>query len=177
MCKNASKTVAALMTGIEPTLVQLLTITGIASTPAGQTAIKAYDTALTAVQNWVPGTSGQDAVQVINAFTDVFNVLPLPTEVKGLADIIVAGVETVIGILTANAPAPAPTIPEAGAPATAEETQVMHQAAVIHATTVRVNTLVPGFKRSMFTAPDHQYKNAWNKEVEKVGGKYMALKQ
>ena len=69
MCKAAAATLSDLMGAIEPTLVNLLTVLGIASTPEGQAAISAYSAALTAVENWVPGTSAQDVIQVIDAFT------------------------------------------------------------------------------------------------------------
>jgi hypothetical protein len=48
---------------------------------------------------------------------------------------------------------------------------------VIEDTSGKVQTLVPTFKRSIFTSVANQYKNAWNKETEVLGGKYLALKQ
>ena len=88
MCKAADKTVGALMTAIEPTLKSLLADLGIATTPEGVAAINAYDAALAAVEAWVPGSTSADVIQVINAFTQVFNTLPVPQEFKVFADLI-----------------------------------------------------------------------------------------
>lgn len=178
MCKNANKTVASLMAAIEPTLVNLLTVTGIASTPDGQAAITAYNAALTAVQNWVPGTTAQDVVQVIAAFTAVFNTLPFPTEVKSLVDIVSAGIEVVVGVLEGNSSAPAPAA-GTNVTASAEEIQHAQESAALKDAEAKVSVLVPGFKRSIFTSPAHQYKNAWNSAVSKVAtvdAKYAVLK-
>jgi|SRR6185437_14231322 len=177
MCKNAASTVAALMGAIEPTLVNLLTALNIASTTQGQAAITAYNEALQAVENWKPGTTSQDVIQVIDAFVAVFNTLPIPDDAKGLADIISAGVVAVIGVLTGNSPASIPPADETNA--TPEEIQAAHQAAAAHDTEQKIHVLVPGFKRAIFTAPAHQYKNAWNKGVEtaeKSNPKYAVLK-
>ena len=62
MCKNAASTAASLMSAIEPTLVDLLTFLGLAGTPNGQAALKAYNAAVTALQNWQPGNSAQDVI-------------------------------------------------------------------------------------------------------------------
>jgi hypothetical protein len=176
MCSNASKTVASLMAAIQPGLINLLTVTGIASTTQGQAAIKAYDAALAAVQAWVPGTTAQDVIQVIDAFTAVFDTLPFPSEVSVLVNIVSAGIVTVIGVLTGNSPAPAAP---AGATASAEEAQDAHAVAVAHDTTVKVQALVPGFKRSIWHSPAAQYKTAWNNgvvTVAKANPKYATLK-
>lgn len=170
MCKNATKTAASLMSAIEPTLINLLTLLGIANTPDGQSAIAAYDAALKAVENWVPGTTAQDVVETINAFTQIFNMLPIPSDAKMLADLISAGLITVIGVLTANAPAP--TTHAQGH----EEVQAAHVALVAHDTATAVEALVPGFKRSIFTSPSKQYENTWNRAVENADPKYSALK-
>jgi hypothetical protein len=173
MCKNASASIAALMAAIEPTLINLLTLLGIASTPEGQAAINAYNVALQAVENWKPGTSAQDVIQVINAFTQVFNTLPIPVEAKSLADIISAGIVVIIGILTGNA-----------------TTDSNLQAKAASDAIVKVKVLIPGFKESLWDRAradlgDHtiaakEYKNAWNKGVQtasKVNPKYAVLKQ
>jgi hypothetical protein len=158
MCKAAQATLADLMSSIEPTLVNLLTILGIASSPNGQAAIAAYNTALMAVENWVPGTSAEDAIQVINAFTAIFNVLPIPDDAKTLADVISAGIVVVISVLTGNSPA-APT------PAA--------QKAVTDDAIAKVQVLVPGYKESLWDKAraalgDHtiaakEYHSAWKK--------------
>jgi hypothetical protein len=173
MCKNAVATVADLMGAIEPTLINLLTVTGIASTPQGAAAISAYNAALAAVQTWKPGTSAQDVIQVINAFTQVFNTLPIPGDAKSLADIISAGIVVVIGVLTGNSPAPAASALDAMAD-----------------TEAKVKTLVPGWKESTWDKAraalgDHkiaagEYRKQWNKGVEsasKTDPKYASLKQ
>src|ERR1700678_2545954 len=174
MCKNAASTVAALMEQIEPSLVNLLTLLGIASTPAGQTAINAYNAALTAVENWTPGTSAQDAIQLIDAFTEVLNTLPIPDEAKSLVDIISAGITVVIAVLTGNSPA---------APDEAAQAKVQADAMT------KVTALVPDYKESLWdkaraalgdhTVAAKEYKGAWNKQVKataKIDPKYATLK-
>lgn len=174
MCKAAAATIADLMSAIEPTLVNLLTALGIADTPDGQSAISAFNAALTAVQNWKAGTSAQDVIQVIDAFTLVFNTLPFPAEVKSLADIISAGIVVVISVLTGNSPA---------APDAASQKKVQDEAII------KVTALVPGYKESFrekvlaafgdHTVAASAYKSAWNKgvaTVAKVDPKYAGLK-
>jgi hypothetical protein len=100
------------------------------------------------IQNWVPGTTAQNVLQLITAFTAVFDTLPLPPNVALYVNIITAGITAVIAILTANSPAPASLL---GAH---EETQAMHQAAVAADAAAKVAVLVPGFKRSIFHSPE-----------------------
>jgi uncharacterized protein GlcG (DUF336 family) len=88
MCQNAVKTAASMMSSIEPTLVNLLTLLGISTTPDGAAAINAYNAAEKAVAAWKPGTPSQDVVQAIDAFTAVFDKLPIPADGKLLADVI-----------------------------------------------------------------------------------------
>lgn len=174
MCTNAVKTAASIMAAIEPTLKGLLTFTNLINTPIGEAVIKAYDAALAAVQAWKPGTPAQEVLEVIGAFQSVFNTLPLPTTVITLTNIILAGIETVIGVLTGNSPAPA-AAEEPEEPATHEETKVMYQAHVVAETTAKVQTLVPGFKRSIWHSPSSQYNKAWNEAIE-TGGYPATLK-
>jgi hypothetical protein len=162
MCQNANKTAASLMAAIRPTIVSLLTIAKLADTPNGIAAMQAYDAALVAVQNWKQGSSASIVLQLISAFQGVFNVLPVPDTYKMLANVILAGVEAVIGVLTANSPAPAAP---AGAMAM-EEPQAMHQAAVASDTVQKVHALVPGIKLSRFHSAESQYAHAWNKQVD-----------
>lgn len=173
MCTNATKTAASLMSAIEPTVINLLTLLGISTSTEGVAAIDAFNAAQKALAAWTPGTAAQTVIEAINAFVQVFDVLPIPEDAKALANIISAGIVTVIGVVTANSPAPAPAVPANSA--SAEETTLLHQAAVIHETTVKVNELVPGFKRAIFTAPSHQYNNAWRKGVEASDAKYAVL--
>jgi len=175
MCKNASATVASLMAAIEPTLVELLTVLGVADTPEGQAAINAYNAALAAVEAWKPGTTAQDVIQVINAFMQIFNTLPIPAVAKSLADIIAAGIAVVIGILTGNSPS---------------ATDAVSQAQVMSDTHAKVATLIPGFKDSLWdkaraalgdhTVAASAYRGAWNKGVAtaaKSDPKFATLKQ
>jgi hypothetical protein len=179
MCRNATATAATLLAAIRPTLVNLLTLEGIADTPDGIAAIAAFDAAEKALASWTPGTSAQTVIQSLNALTQVFSTLPVPAEYKALANIIDAGIVTVIAVVTANSPAPAPPIFGLGvadAHAAPEETQAMHVAHVVASTTSKVGELVPGFKHSIWHSPASQYKGAWNKAVSK-DPKLAALKQ
>ena len=177
MCKNATATAASLMTAIRPTILSLLTVTGVDSTPDGVAALAAFDAADKALAAWTPGTTSVTVVQAIDAFTAVFSVLPLPADAKALEAIISAGIVTVIGVVTANSPAPVTGSGPAGTPMEAhEETQAMHVAHVVADTTAKVGELVPGFKHSIWHSPAGQYKGEWNKAVAKSDPKYSALK-
>ena len=176
MCKNAESTALTLAEGIEPTVIQILTLEGLASSTEGQAAINAFNTLITSLKTWQPGTGAQDVIQAIDAFTAVFNVLPFPDTDKTLVDIVVAGVTTLIGILTANSPAPAPP---AGQTITAspEVLQQAHASTVETDTAAKVAALVPGFKRSRFHSPEWQYRKAWNTAVKALPEKYQVLEQ
>lgn len=173
MCKQATQTASTLMVAIRPTLVSLMEATGVSVTQQTQ-VLASFDAAQEAIANWQQGTSAQTAIQALNAFTAVFATLPIPTDAKALEAIISAGVVTIVGVLTANAPAPAPS---EGSEITADEVQDLHVAHVASETTEKVKALVPDFKRSIFTSPSKQYKNAWNKAVDKSDPKYSNLKQ
>lgn len=160
MCTNASKTAASLMAAIEPTLKSLLSYTGLLTTPQGAAAIAAYEAAMTALEGWQSGTAAADILELMADFQTVFNAVPWPPGVSMLVNIILAGAEAVIGVLTANSPAPA-----GQGDATREETQAMHQAEVARETAAKVAALVPGFKRSIWHSPATQYKTAWNHAV------------
>ena len=165
MCKNATKTAYNLAVAIEPTIKLLLNATGLGNTDNGIAAMKAFDALLAALQTWQSGTSAQNVLQVIADFQEVWNTLPIPTQYVSLGNIIIAGVETVIGVISANSPAPA-------APAGVElheEHQAMYAMAVAAHTTVKVQALVPGFKRSIWHSPESQYVSTWNKAVEEEG--------
>ncbi len=163
MCQKAAATAASLMQAIEPTLKSLLSYTGLVNTPDGEAAIAAYNAALTALQGWQSGTVSHDVLQLIGDFQIVLNTLPLPPGVQMLSNIILAGIEAVIGVVTANSPAPAtPT----GATASVEETTALYQAHVAHQTTIRVAALVPEFRRSIWHSASSQYNKAWNGAIE-----------
>jgi hypothetical protein len=164
MCKNATATAAALLEAIEPTLTSLLTYTGLGSTPNGEAAIAAYNAAVAALKAWQSGTVAQNVLQLIGDFQTVFNSLPLPPTVIDLTNIILAGIQAVIGVIIANSPAP---VAPAGSTASPEEITAAHQAAVAHDTEQKVAALVPHFKRSIFHSPAVQYKNLWNNTVDK----------
>jgi hypothetical protein len=83
--------------------------------------------------------------------------------------VIFAGIEAVIGVITANSPAPAAP---AGSTASADDLQALHQADVAVNTQAKVQSLVPGFKRSIWHSPESQYKTAWNNAVDAGGFPY-----
>ena len=174
MCKNAMKTAASVMAAIEPTIKNLLSLIGQTDTATGLAAIAAYNAALTALENWQSGTSAQTVLELISALQASFNAVtaavPISPAIQALVNVILAGIETVIGIVTANSPAPDSTEVPAHA-----ETQAMHQAAVAADTQAKVQALVPGFKRSIFHSPESQYDNAWNNAVD-AGGFDPSLK-
>jgi len=167
MCQKAAATAASLMAAIEPSIVSLLTFENLSNTPNGIAAITAYKAALVALQNWKQGTAAQNVLQLIGDFQTVFNTLPIPPADASLANIILAGVEAVIGVVTANSPQPA------SAPATAtaseEESTVSYQLQVASETEAKVLALVPDFKRSIWHSPASQYTKTWNNAVA-IGG-------
>ena len=192
MCKSAAATAAVLMKAIEPTIVQLLTLEGIANTPAGTSAINAFNAALTAVESWKSGTTSADVIQLINAFVAVFDTLPLPPTVQTLVSIITAGIEGVIAAITANSPAPVTTegtTPVAAdAAAEAEAVQTIHAHSVANAAEAKVTALT-GYKPSTLdkarvalgdtALPAIKYKQVWNGAVDALtvqDAKYAALK-
>lgn len=166
MCQHPQQTAAAVMKGIEPTLINILTLEGIANTPDAQTAIREYDQAEIDVQNWVPGTSVQTIVQAVNAADAAFQLLPVPEEFKLFAGIIGAGFTTVVAILEGNT---------AATPAEQHEITVL--------AVQKVNEQAPGafhYHKGIFrefeASPAKQYHNAWNRQADRLGGKYVALK-
>lgn len=168
MCTNATKTAADLMAAIEPTLKAFLSYENVLNTPEGQAAIAAFDTALTAVQNWQTGTPATEVLEVISAFTAAFAAvsgpLNLPPAILLLVNVIAGGVEAVIGVLQANSPAPA--VAAVAGDASPEETKAQYQAHVIADTTAKVNALVPTFHRSIWHSAATQYKRTWNETVD-----------
>jgi hypothetical protein len=166
MCTAAATTAANLMTAIRPTIVSLLNLTNLSTTPGGIAGLKAFDAIVVALQGWKSGTTAQNILQLIGDFQVIFNALPIPAGIQVLANIILAGIETVIGVLTANSPAPpAP----AGSTVAAADLQAFHQAHVAAETAAKVEALVPGFKRSIFHSVESQYTTAWNKACDAGG--------
>ena len=171
MCQKAAATAASLLAAIEPTIVSLLTLENLTNTTNGIAAITAYKAALIALQNWKQGTTAQNVLQLIGDFQTVFNTLPIPTTAQTLANIILAGVEAVIGVVTANSPAPTPV---AGT-ASEDESRVQYQLNVAAETEAKIAALVPDFKRSIWHSAAHQYKSTWNDAVN-AGGFPPAMK-
>jgi len=166
MCTNATKTAAALMAGIRPTLVSFLALENVPATTVTE-VLAAYDAANTAVADWVPGSSSQTVVQAVEAVDAVFNTLPVPDSDKALAGLITAGLASVVAIIEANSTS-----------SPVEQSEITARA-VTH-----VNQLAPGafkYRKGIFAefqaAPDKQYHNAWNKQVSSMGGKYTVLLQ
>jgi hypothetical protein len=173
MCKAAQATIGALMSAIEPDLIDLLTFLNVADTPQGQEAINAYNTALAAVQNWVPGTDASEVIQLITAFTAILDTLPIPADALDLINIIAAALKIVIGVLTGNSPA---------APDAASQKKVRDAAIA------QVTQLVPDYKESFadkfkeaFDDPNvaaNEYKRTWKNAVKakaKADPKYAVL--
>lgn len=173
MCQKAAATAASLMQAIEPSLVSLLTLENLGNTPNGIAAITAYKAALVALENWKQGTTAQNVLQLIGDFQTVFNTLPIPPTDLALANIILAGVEAVIGVVTANSPQPAPA-PVAGT-ASEEESTVQYQLDVAAKTEAAVAKLVPDFRRSIWHSAAHQYRSVWNHAIV-TGGFPPAMK-
>ena len=166
MCKNATKTAAALIAGIRPTLVSFLALEAVPTATVTE-VLAAYDAANTAVANWVPGTSAQTVVEAVEAADAVFQTLPVPDSDKALAGLITAGLASVIAIIEANS-----------------TSDPVEQAGITAKAVTTVNKLAPGafkYHKGVFAefqaAPEKQYHNAWNKQVDSMGGKYKVLHQ
>jgi hypothetical protein len=181
MCDKAAPVAGELMKALEPEFVQLLTVEGIASEPDGVAAIAAFNAAETALLAWVPGTTpSAELIEALDDVDTVFQGLPLPQIDKELAGVISATLAVIIGLVKGKS-APAPSAVTAAAVAgTPEAAPQIHEDTVEAATTAKVKTLVPGFKRSIFHTPAGNQKNAWNKGVATTAAidpKYAVLKQ
>jgi hypothetical protein len=166
MCTNATKTAAALMAGIRPTLVSFLALEAVPTATVTE-VLAAYDAANAAVAAWVPGTSVQTVVEAVNAVDAVFQTLPVPDSDKALAALITAGFASVVAIIEANS-----------------TSDPVVQAGIVAKAVTQVNQLAPGafkYHKGVFAefqaSPEKQYHNAWNKQVKKQGGKYLVLLQ
>lgn len=168
MCTNATKTAAELMAAIKPTLESLLSDTSLLNTPEGQAAIAAFDAAETAVGNWQTGSPAENVLELVMDFQSVFNTLPLPADVEEFTNLILGGVEAVIGVLEGNGTLPAVAEVPADADATPEELMQLHQEETVAKTTAKIQVLVPGFKRSKWQKASTQYTNYWNSTAEKA---------
>lgn len=183
MCKQFEATAAAVLEGAEPEFISLLTATGIAATPDGEAAINAYKAAEQSLAAWTPGTTTQTIIESVNAAVAVFNALPFPPDAELLVDAILAIFATVLGIITANSPAPAAAT--VATPELAAHTQEAHAEKIATETESKVLTLTgyrPGWvTRTKVMMGDHgaiasEWKNkVWKKAVEGSDPKYAAL--
>jgi len=181
MCQNAEKTTASILAAEIGPVTSLLTVTGLINTPQGVAVLTSYKAAVTALQNWVPGTAAQDVSQVVTAFSTAFGALPLPADVEAAASLIETAVQIVLGVIEANSPAPTTT--GVAAPA---EVQEAHADAVAKKTEAMVEAKT-GFKLSWIdkgriVMGDHElagkkFLQQWEKLVPTLGPKYAALKQ
>jgi hypothetical protein len=168
MCKNATATAAALMAGIEPTLTAFMNLENVPAATQTQ-VLTAYEAAQQAVAQWTPGTSGQVAVEAVQAVNSIFQTLPVPDIDKALAGIITAGFTSVIAIIEANS-----------------TTDPVQQAGITAKAVTDVNALAPGsfkYHKGIFAvfqaSPEKAYHDAWNKKVGEAASldpKYNALK-
>jgi hypothetical protein len=181
VCKNAQATAYALFSAAEPEFDGLLTLVGVATTPAGQAAETAYDNALADLKNWTPGTTDTEIIELIGDVNTEFQALPLPQDAKTLAGLITGAITAVLGILNANTTAPAAVT---AAPELAEHIQTLHAHAVATDTETKVFALT-GYRPSMITKAkvmmgDHgaiasEWKNQWKKGVAESDPKYASL--
>ena len=173
MCQNANKTAASVLAGIEPEIKSILSIEGVANTKQATTALAAYDQAVTDLNAWQPGTIAQDLIQVLDDLQVAIQALPIPPAYQLLSSAILAGVVTVIGIVTGNSPAPAlGSLPEGVDAATV---QADHERAVMATYAVRAQDLVPWYRiktRATWLPerrPAVQQRECWNKGCDLTG--------
>lgn len=178
MCKNAEKTAAALLEVAEPEFIQLLTIEGIATTPAGVAAIASYKNAEADLANFVPGTTDTVIIELIGDVTTEFQALPIPPEAKTLEGLISAALQGVLGLLNAQT-----TTAAAAAAATPEEAkhlQAAHALEVSENTQSKIAELAPNYKPSFITKGkimlgDHGAAAAeWKSEYKKAAAELAA---
>lgn len=170
MC--STQTVAQLLGGVITSANNFGNVLGLTDNTAFKIILEELNQAEVDVQNWKKGSPAQNIIQIL---TDVsVGLKPLvPPEDELIANVILAGITTVIGILDGNQSVPTPT------GATANDTQIKeHQAEVAMHTMSQVKTLVPGFHyRKGFLGlfrenPEHAYYDNWNEVVKQAGGKW-----
>jgi hypothetical protein len=175
MCQNAEKTVYEVLAAEEPTIKSILTLEGVADTPAATNALTAYDQALADLQSWVPGSPSQDAIEVLDDAQEAITALgPLVPQPYGiLLQTALAGIVLAIGMVTGNSPAPTPaSLPDG---VTADQVQQDHERDTMATYSVSAQALVPFYKiqtRGTWLPERHpaeQYKACWNKAVELSG--------
>ena len=185
MCTNAAKTAGNLMAAEEPTLVSLLTESGLVNTPDGISAVTAYNAAEAALESWKSGTDAQNILELIGAAQSIITVLPIPPLYATLVNLVLGGIAAAVGIITANSPAPAPTAADgAVTPQITAAAQTFHAHAVGANTEATVEALagvkVSFWDKARAAAGDTnvaagRYKSEWNKAVD-TGGFDQTLK-
>jgi hypothetical protein len=161
MCDNLAEVTASILTTAEPQLEALLNFEGILNTSQGQTIIAEYKQAEADLANWKPGLVGENIVEVLTDVNSAIEALPIPPEDKFLANVILAAVTGVIGVIDSHEPAAAATPP-------ASIVIAAHAAATIASTTTQVQELVPEFKAPRFFSYPHEQKKVWKTRVNKL---------
>lgn len=170
MCKKATSMVANLMKVERPTLVSLMEAEHVPADTQTST-LAAYDAAEAALATWEAGSASETVIELLNAALSELTALQslLPPGSLGLLGVIIAGVEAIVGIVSANS-----------------TTNEADQAEKVDAAVAKVQLTVPDFKLSWVdkvkaaAGDDHvaanHYKHAWNEAVSKADEKYAVLK-
>lgn len=148
MCQNAEKTAGNLLATIEPMLVNLLTPSGLLNTPTGEALIAGYNATIKVLEGWTPGTAAQNVLEAITALQGLITAvaaLPALAPYADAINVVLGIVRAVIGLVTANSPAP-PVAADV-APEVAASVQTFHAHAVAAETSAQVETLT-GYKVS-----------------------------
>ena len=175
MCTNAAETAYNLLLAEEPTIKAILTLEGVAGTTQAIAALAAYNSALTLLQSWVPGTTSQNIIQVLSDLQVIITALPIPPLYQLITDAVLAGIITVMGLVTGNSPAPAPVPAALPEGVTALMVQQDHERATMAEYSIKAQALVPFYKiqtRATWLPerhPDAQYRACVNKAVEVSG--------
>jgi len=166
MCQNAEKKVYDLGVVVEASLKSLLGALNLLTTEAGTTVINAFDAILADLKIWQSGSTAQNIIQLLTDFQGLLSQLPIRSEYVVLLNIVLGGVEAIIGMLTGNSPAPAPEGVEVAPDTIDPDTQEAHAVTVAATTAAKINVLVPDFKPSVWHTPATQYNTAWNNAVD-----------
>lgn len=171
MCKAAETQVLNIAQSVESTVISLLTETKLISTAEGQTISSDLGVLLTDIANWKSGTPATDIEQVVNDIEAALPALPIPAPFNLLIPIALGGLTTILTLLGANSPAPAPAAVPAELTA---QVQTLHAHSVAAAGEAKVETLT-GYKPSTFdkaramlgdsSIAANKYKDVWNKAV------------
>jgi hypothetical protein len=160
MCENAEKTALALFEALTPTISTLLNEFGQSGTVLGGTILTIISDITTDLQNWKPGTTSQNIIAALGDLSANVQDLPIPATAKLLLGTVLAGIEAIVTVLSANSPAPT------------GQTQAQFAAHEAAAGLQKVSALVPGFKyrRGLFAhSPQAQYNEQWNKSCDTSG--------